>query len=348
MGAHIPIAKPDLAGNELKYVTDAVKSGWLTHRGKYEPLFEKALTAYLGKPTIATSSGTGALHLALLALGIGPHDEVIVPNLTFAAPASAVLAVGARPVLVDVRRDQPTLDWYEVKAKVNHKTKAIIPVHLFGEDADVKYFRNAAIIEDACEAFGYIKPRGDFFCLSFYGNKIITTGEGGALTGPDLTIAAKYRDGGFNQEYYHDTPGLNYRMTNLQAAVGCAQIERIQSILDARNKVLEIYKSLPGVGKWLRVVTTDRPEHLRSYLKAHGVETRPMFYPLHLMPPYKQYGGFPNSEYWWKNSVLLPVTVTEDQAHFIVEKVNEHFNICGSGTGGSGLVAQIGSQLEYS
>lgn len=348
MVAHIPIASPDLSGNELKYVTDAVKSGWLTHRGKYEPLFEKALTAFLGKPTIATSSGTGALHLALLALGIGPHDEVICPALTFAAPASAILAVGARPVLVDVRKDQPTLDWEEVRHKVNHKTKAIIPVHLFGEDAGIKYFRQAAIIEDACEAFGYLKPRGDFACYSFYGNKIITTGEGGALAGDDLTTAGKYRDGGFNQEYYHDTPGLNYRMTNLQAAVGLAQIERIQSILDARNKVLEIYKTFPGVGKWLRVVTTDRPEHLRSYLKAHGVETRPMFYPLHLMPPYKDNGSYPNAEWWWKNSVLLPVTVTEDQAHFIVDKVHEHFDLCRGTDGGSRMVAQSRPEFEYS
>lgn len=344
----IPMAQPDLSGNELKYVTDAVSSGWLTHRGKYEPLFEQALSAYLGKPTIATSSGTGALHLALLALGIGPTHEVIVPNLTFAAPASAVLAVGATPVLVDVRRDRPTIDWEEVKHKVNYRTKAIIPVHLFGEDAGIKYFRQAAIIEDACEAFGYLKPRGDFSCYSFYGNKIITTGEGGALAGPDLSSAKSYRDGGFTAEYYHEVPGLNYRMTNLQAAVGCAQIERIQSILSARKKVLEIYKTLPGCGKWLRVVTSDDPEHLRAHLKAHGVETRPMFYPLNLMPPYKSRGTFPNSEWWWKHSVLLPVTVTEDQAHFIVDKVNEHFDICGSADSGSNVVTQSRLECEYS
>jgi len=326
----IPIAQPDLSGKELEYVTDAVKSGWLTHRGKYEPLFEKALSAYLGKPTIATSSGTGALHLALLALGIGPHDEVFVPNLTFAAPASAVRAVGARPVLVDVRKDQPTLDWEKIKHKINFRTKAIIPVHLFGEDAGIKWFRNAAVIEDGCEAFGYLKPRGDFACYSFYGNKIITTGEGGALSGSSLDIAQSYRDGGFDQNYYHSVPGLNYRMTNMQAAVGLAQIERVASILEARNKILEIYKTLPGCGKWLRVVTTEKPEHLRSYLKAFGVEVRPMFYPLNMMPPYKTAGEFSNSEWWWKHSVLLPVTVTEEQAHFIVEKVNEHFELCGT------------------
>ncbi len=329
--AVIPIARTDLSGNELEYVTDAVKSGWLTHRGKYEPLFEAALSQYLGKTTIATSSGTAALHLALLALGIGPGDEVIVPDLTFAAPASAVLAVGAKPVLVDVRFDQPTIDWSKVK--VTSRTKAIIPVHLFGEDAVVqaphlielenrftKAFREIPIIEDSCEAFGYVKPRGTFACFSFYGNKVITTGEGGALCGNSLELARKYRDGGFDSTYFHDTPGLNMRMTNMQAAVGLAQLERITTIVNNRDKILEIYKPLGGWGKWLKVIKGG-PE-LREHLQAHGIESRPMFYPLHRMPPYKnQHDFFPNSDWWWKNTICLPVTVTEDEARYIVEKV---------------------------
>lgn len=322
----LPISLPDLAGNEEKYVADAVSSGWLTHRGKYEALFEKSLSDRFGR-AIATSSGTGALHLALLSLGIGQYDEVIVPNLTFAAPASAVLAVGATPVLVDVREDNWCLDLNKALDAVTTRTKAIIPVHLYGESAG-KYLAKLfqlPVIEDNCEGFGYVEPTGTMTACSFYGNKVITTGEGGCLIGA-VEKAIKYRDGGFNSVYYHDTPGLNYRMTNMQAAVGLAQMERLDDILRKRQIALDIYNGrLSGRGKWLFVVDTPDPNDLADFLKDKGIETRPVFFPLNLMPPYKQEGDFSASHKAWRNGLCLPTGphIQQEQAHYVCDMVTK-------------------------
>jgi len=320
------LAQPDLSGNETKYVNDAVSSGWLTHRGKYEPLFEEALSKRFGK-AIATSSGTGALHIALQSLGIGKYDEVIVPNLTFAAPASVVLALGATPVLVDVDPQTWCLDLNKALDAVTRRTKAIIPVHLYGECAG-KYLAKLfqlPIIEDNCEGFGYVEPTGTMTACSFYGNKVITTGEGGCLIG-SVEKATKYRDGGFNSEYYHDTPGLNYRMTNMQAAVGLAQVERLDDILRKRQVGLDVYNQrLKGRGKWLFVVDTPDPKDMMAFLKESGIESRPVFYPMHLMPPYRQEGDFSNSVKAWRTGLCLPTGphLKQEQAHYVCEKVIE-------------------------
>src|SRR5260221_435510 len=171
---------------------------------------------------MATSSGHGALHIALLSIGIGPGDEVIVPDLTFGATASVVAAVGAKPVFVDVSPHTWGLDRELVKEKMTRKTRAIIPVHLYGEDAGD--FRDlGVVIEDACESLGFVPMRGLMTCYSFYGNKIITTGEGGMVCGY-LGSAREWRNGGFGKDYLCQCPGLNYRMRNLQPAVGLAQL----------------------------------------------------------------------------------------------------------------------------
>ena len=196
----LPFARPLLEGSEKKYLNECIDTGYVTHAGRFEGAFEEAFARRVGRPSIATSSGTGALHLALLSLGVGPGDEVLVPDLTFGATASVVLAVGAKPVLVDVDPDTWGMDKNRVLACLNKKTRAILPVHLYGEDAGGFEQFGIPVVEDACEALGMVPIRGRMACYSFYGNKVITTGEGGMLCG-DFGNAAKWRDGGFDADY---------------------------------------------------------------------------------------------------------------------------------------------------
>jgi len=329
----LSLARPILEGNEKKYLLECVETGYVTHAGRFEGEFEKAFGTRFNTPCIATSSGTGALHLALLSLGIGPGDEVIVPNLTFGATASVVLAVGARPVLVEVRQDTWGLDRERLLGVLNKKTRAIIPVHLYGEDAgDFRQF-GIPVIEDACEALGMVPIRGDFTAYSFYGNKTITTGEGGMLCGRDLRHAKDYRDGGFDAEYRNRVPGLNYRMSNMQAAIGLAQLERFDELLGKRIANVERYKrSLKGKGNWLFCVETDDPRGLQTYLKEHGIDSRPIFNPLHLSPAFRQFakGKYKVSESIWMRHLALPTGphVQEEQQEEVMRLVNLY--ICGA------------------
>jgi perosamine synthetase len=322
VGAPIPIAQPDLSGNELAYVTECVKTGWLTHAGRFEAAFEKAFSERFKTPCIATSSGTGALHLALLSLGIGHGDEVIVPNLTFGATAAVVLAVGATPVLVDVCEDTWGLDKANIPQALTALTAAIIPVHLYGEDAgDFRGF-GIPVIEDSCEALGFVPHRGHMTCYSFYGNKIMTTGEGGMLCG-DFGRAAEWRNGGFDSTYMPYLPGLNYRMTNLQAAIGLAQLERFDQLIEKRKINTAIYRTrLNGKGKWLFVMKTDNPYRIAQMLKSHGVETRPVFPPLSGSPAYRKYakGKYEVSESAWKG-LALPTDCSPDETNTICDLI---------------------------
>ena len=308
MGAFVALAKPDLSGNELKYLTECVTTGYVTHAGRFERDFEQAFSKRFNTTAIATSSGTGALHLALLSLGIGHGDEVIVPSLTFGATASVVLAVGAKPVLVDVEPETFGLDQRKVLSYLNRKTRAIIPVHLYGEDAgDFTQF-GIPVIEDACESLGTVPIRGRLTAYSFYGNKMLTTGEGGMLCG-DLGNAKEWRDGGFDETYSNTVPGLNYRMSNLSAALGLAQLERFDSLLGMRLANAARYKErLPGKGKWLFVVETKDPIGLQRHLKENGVESRPVFCPLHRSPAFRQYakGKYLGAEKVWQSGLVLP------------------------------------------
>jgi perosamine synthetase len=319
---------PDLSGNEAKYLQECIDSGYVTHAGRFERDFEQAFSARFGRPSLATSSGTGALHLALLSMGVGPGDEVVVPVLTFGATASAVLAVGAKPVFVDVRPDTWGLDRERVLGVLNKKTRAIIPVHLYGEDAgDFSQF-GIPVIEDSCEALGMVPIRGRMACYSFYGNKGLTTGEGGMLCG-DFGNAAEFRDGGFDGDYRHTVPGLNYRMSNLQAAVGLAQLERFDEMLAGRlRNVAEYQKHLKGKGKWLYCVETPDPRSLQQHLKDNGIESRPIFNPLHLSPAFRGYarGKYKVAEEIWQTHLCLPTGphLKKQEQEKVVSLVSQH------------------------
>lgn len=304
----IPLARPILEGNERKYLNECIDEGFVTHHGRFEREFEDAFSRKFGAPCIATSSGTGALHLALLSLGIGHLDEVIVPDLTFGATASVVLAVGARPVIVDIDPETFGLDKRLVLKSITRKTRAIIPVHLYGEDAgDFTQF-GIPVVEDACESLGMVPIRGRLAAYSFYGNKPLTTGEGGMLCG-ELGNAKEWRDGGFDAEYRNTIPGLNMRMSNMQAAVGLAQLERFDALLSSRQRNSDLFsRHLPGRGRWLFVTETKDPVGLQRHLKENGVESRPVFSPLHRSPAFRAYakGNYRGADKVWQQGLALP------------------------------------------
>jgi len=324
-----PVAEPEIGEEELKNVVEAVKSGWISSKGKFIEEFENLFAKYIGlKYGVATSNGTTALHLALSALNIGPGDEVIVPDLTFAATINAVMYTGAKPVIVDVNGDYWCMDPEKVKEAVTPRTKAVIPVHLYGHPCDMDAIMEIAerhglyVIEDCAEAHGAeykgvkVGSFGQISCFSFYGNKIITTGEGGMCLTNDEDLAEKMRmlrDHGMSpqKKYWHETIGFNYRMTNLQAAVGVAQLAKIEKFVDKKRKIAKIYAeelsklqdiTLHPEMPWAKCVywlytvllkekiNVDR-NMLMEKLAMEGIETRNMFYPLHEMPIYQEYAS---------------------------------------------------------
>lgn len=317
----IPLARPDLSGRERQYLLEAFESGYLTHHGEFEDRFEREFGKWIERPALAASSGTGALHLALLSLGVGRGDEVILPTLTFGATVAVVVQVGARPVFVDVDPDTWGINWRHARNKVTRRTKAIIAVHLYGEDAGVEDL-GVPVIEDSCEALGMVPVRGHCAAFSFYGNKVITTGEGGMLVG-NLGNARKFRDGGFTSDYDMTVAGLNYRMTNLQAAIGCAQLERIDELVERRLENAARFKVLKGRGKWLFVVECDNPVALAAHLRANAIETRPVFRPMHLTQAFGCYGKFKHAERIWETGLCLPTGphLTKEEQERVIELV---------------------------
>ena len=322
---HISLAQPQLTGNEYRYLMDAFLSTWISSTGKYVNRFEENFSKYCGvRYGVATSNGTAALHLALLALGIGAGDEVIVPDMTFAATINAVLYTGAVPVIVDIEEDSWCISPDEIEKAVTERTKAVIPVHIYGQPCNMEKICNIAekyglyIVEDCAEAHGAewngkkVGSFGDISCFSFYGNKVVTTGEGGMCITNNKELAEKmkvYRDHGMRKDrrYYHEVVGYNYRMTNLQAAIGTAQIERIDEILVWRRQLEEGYrqvlKDVCGVVlqrddlskrkkiTWLVsvLVEKDKRDSILVHLKENGIDTRTFFIPLSNMDIYRQY-----------------------------------------------------------
>ena len=324
----IPIAEPCLGNEELKNVVEAVKSGWISSKGKFIEEFEGKFARYCGvKYGVTSSNGTAALHLALKALGINKGDEVIVPDLTFIATASAVTYCNARPIFVDSHPEYWCIDPERMEEKITPKTKAIIPVHLYGHPCDMDAIMDIAedhglyVIEDAAEAHGAeykgrkVGSFGDVSCFSFYGNKIITTGEGGMC----LTDNEELREGMMvlrdhamdpNRRYWHDIVGFNYRMTNMQAAIGVAQLTKINQFIEKKRQIASWYKkgledlanhglmTLHPEMPWAKCVYwmysilvgdnfgINRDELIRL-LEKKGVDTRPFFYPISVLPPYK-------------------------------------------------------------
>lgn len=360
----IPIAEPDLDGNELAYLTDCIRSGWVSSRGGYVPRFEENVANWCGRRyAVSTSSGTSALHLALLAIGAGPGDEVILPALTYVASANAVAYTGAQPVFVDVELSSWNLDLNQVTSKVTPRTKAILAVHLYGHPVDMQVCMEIAeqhglwVIEDACEAHGaeYAGRRvgsiGHIGCFSFFGNKLITTGEGGMLLTDSCEladIARSLRDQAKTHElYWHSEIGFNYRITNLQAAIGVAQMERVDQFVAARRRIARLYDGFfkdttdlilyrePAWGVsvcWLYSLLV-KPEfgldrdHLIEYLAGREIESRTLFKPLPSLPAHWDGQSYPVAERLSQTGLSLPssVKLEPQQIEYIAQAV-----ICGA------------------
>lgn len=355
---NIPIAEPEIGKEELQNVVEAIRGGWVSSKGVFIEQFERSFSNYIGmKYGVATSNGTVALHLALAALGIGKGDEVLVPTLTFIATANAVTYTGAKPIFVDSHPEYWCMDPSKIEEKITDKTKAIIVVHLYGHPCDMNEVLRTAddhnlwIIEDCAEAHGAeyrnrkVGSFGVINCFSFYGNKIITTGEGGMCLTNNEELAEKMyilRDHGMNphKKYWHDVIGFNYRMTNLQAALGLAQLSKIDNIIRKKRVISKMYSSffedleditLPPEMPWaknvfwlysLLVRKGNRDEIL---LKMHekGVETRPLFYPIHTMPPYQDLEVYPIAEKLSESGLSLPSStkLKEEQIYEIAQNL---------------------------
>lgn len=320
----IPVIKPSLGGKELEYLTECITTNWVSSKGAFIQRFEQLFSRlHNDRPAITTSSGTTALHLALIALGIGEGDEVIIPDITFAASANAVLYCNANPVLCEIEKQSLCIDIDKAQSLVTSRTKAIMPVHLYGHACDMTRVMQFAkknalkVVEDCAESLGtkwdgkIVGTFGDAAAFSFFGNKTVTTGEGGMILFKDERICAEakeLRDHGMSvdRRYWHNKIGFNYRMTNLQAALGLAQLERFEDIIYAKRRVGMSYINmlssckkiahLPHLSSkvvdtfWLFTIIFDQSvnrDTIIDKLRGFGIETRPVFFPLHTMPPYQ-------------------------------------------------------------
>jgi perosamine synthetase len=359
----IPIAEPEIGEEELRNVTEAVKSGWVSSKGPFIEEFENSFSKYIGTEYgLVTSNGTTALHLALVALGIGKGDKVLVPSLDFISVANAVTLTGAKPIFLDSHPDYWCIDPSKIVERIDKQTRAIIAVHLYGHPCDMdKIVKIAAdhdlyLLEDCAEAHGAEyrnKKTGSFgiiSCFSFYGNKIITTGEGGICLTDDRKLAEKMkilRDHGMNpdRKYWHDVIGFNYRMTNLQAALGVAQLRKIDHLIESKRTIARLYaeqlKELPSVIPapempwaknvyWLYSVLVE--ETLRNKLidifEKQSIEVRPFFYPSHILPPYKSSLQLPVAEELSRKGINLPsgFNLSENHVRRITDLMREVLN----------------------
>lgn len=342
---YLPVAKPMLDAHELELVSECVITGWVSSGGSFVNQFEELMATYCHTEyAISCSSATTGLHLSLLASGIGHGDEVIIPTLTFIATANAVSYTGAKPVLVDSEPKTWNIDPAKIREAITSKTKAIIPVHLYGHPADMDMINDIAreynlmVIEDAAEAQGAThkgKPVGalsDVAVFSYFGNKIITTGEGGMIVTNNKEIAEKsriLRDHGMSPErrYWHEVIGYNYRMTNIQAALGVAQMGKIDRIIKRKKEIAKQYevhlqnisgitlpKEMPWAVNiyWLYTILVDEDltgcsiEYLMSILRSNEIESRPFFPPIHKQPAYVTSQTFPVAEKISSSGISLP------------------------------------------
>ena len=357
--APVQVAKPHLTHREFRSVLDAFISCWISSKGPYVSKFEDEFRKFIGvEHGIAVSNGTVALHLALVALGVGPGDEVIVPDLTFAATINAVLYCGATPVIVDVDPTTWCLTRKLVEGACTSRTKAIIPVHLYGRPAEIGPItrfaksRGIAVIEDCAEAHGAryagrpVGQFGDINCFSFYANKIVTTGEGGmCLTDSDelASTLRLLRDHGMSPDrsYWHERVGYNYRITNLQAAIGESQLWQIETTLRRNASIAAHYREalrgIPGIRfpptrpdecdpvVWLACVQVPADKRLPIMHAAYqaGIEMRPFFHPLSALPPYSKYArACPVSDELAATGINLPTSnAVDDQVVARVARV---------------------------
>jgi len=348
----IQVMSPQLDGHEIDYVTDCLRTGWISSQGAYVKRFESEFAVRCGVPhALAVSNGTVAIHLALVALGVGEGDEVIVPDLTFAATINTVIHAGATPVIADVDPVTWTLDPAAVERLITPRTKAIMPVHLYGHPCHMDELMAIArkhgllVVEDCAEALGSLykgRPVGSFgdaATFSFFGNKTITTGEGGMTLFRDAEVAARatmLRDHGMDKQrrYWHLEVGYNYRMTNIQAAIGVAQMERLDAFVQAKRNLAAVYTdglmAIGGLvpppeepwafnGFWLYSCLVEEGfglgrDEVMDRMARNGIETRPLFHPLHVMPPYTRFilpgQEFPVSSGLSRKGLSLPSSVT--------------------------------------
>ena len=359
----IPVYQPDLSGSEKRYVLECLDSTWISSKGRFIAEFENGCAKFVGaKYGVGVCNGTVALHLALITLGIGPGDEVIVPTLTYIAAVNAITYTGATPVFVDSLPDTWQMDPADVQRKLTPRTKGIMAVHLYGHPCDMKTLAALAhehdvfLIEDCAEAFGtrfqgrHVGTFGDIACFSFFGNKTITTGEGGMVITDDKTLferARHFKGQGLaaQREYWHDVIGYNYRMTNICAAIGLAQLERANEFITKKRQLAQMYREeLAGVpvslhsefgeathSHWMISILVENAadrDPLREQLRTAGIETRPLFYPAHTMPMYAtRYQRHPVAENLAWRGINLPSWpgLTRAQVKEIAGTVHSHF-----------------------
>lgn len=365
-GRTYPVAETYLVGNERAYLNQCIDSNWISSRGPFVDKFERAFAREADcEHAVACANGTVALHLVLAALGIGPGDEVILPAFTMIATANAVQYTGAKLVLVDSEPMSLNIDPALIERAITKNTKAIIVVHTYGHPAqmhrllEIADARDLYLIEDAAEAHGAEisgKRVGSFGLagtFSFYANKIVTTGEGGMVTTCDAEfgqIVRRLRDHAFHPErhFWHEYVGFNYRMTNLQAAVGLAQTERIDEIVAARQRLtgwyhdrlrncpgLRLPQESPGMRSvfWMYGIRVNSSfgctsHALRVQLAARGIETRSFFVPMHIQPIYiDQFRGqsFPVAEDLCRTGLYLPTSeaLTEKDINWICGQIED-------------------------
>jgi len=324
----IAITRPSITQLEIDYVTDAITNGWGEKCYDYIKRFEKEFASYLGaKHALATASCTGAIHLALMALGVKAGDEVIIPDITWIASAAPVLYIGAKPVLVDVLPDTWCIDTSKIEAAITSRTKAIIAVHVYGNTAEMDKVmqiarkHNLKVLEDAAEALGSVYhgkkagTMGDMAVFSFHGTKTISTGEGGMVVTDDTSLINRAqilndhgRDPKVGKTFWMAEYGYKYKISNLQAAMGCAQIERADELVEKKRENFSWYKKLfsdsekyqlnpePAGTKnsyWMPTVIFDRKlnvdrDRLLIHLKENNIDSRPFFYPLSSLPMFSK------------------------------------------------------------
>ena len=359
---YIPISQPSITQKEIDYVTDAVESGWVSSLGEYVEKFEKMFCEYCDtKYSLTTSNGTVALHLALAALDINQEDEVIVPDFTFVATANAVKYLGAKVITVDIDEETYCISPKAIEKAITSKTKAIVPVHLYGHPANMDEINkiaknnNVFVIEDAAEAHGAeingekVGGLGEAGIFSLYGNKIITSGEGGIITTNNHILYEKMkylRDQAMSYEkrYWHTEIGFNYRMTNLQAALALAQLERINKILDKKLEIFSWYhnylnningiKLNPKLDNYKNVYwviciellnfSENERDTLMAKLNEKHIDSRPYFYPISEMPMYSSVYT-PVTKLISKRGINLPsyYDITQDQVLYICKELKK-------------------------
>jgi len=359
----IPVYQPYFHGNEKRYVNECLDSSWISSKGKFISEFEEKFASYTGAAhATSVCNGTVALHLALLALDIQPGDEIIVPTLTYIASVNTIIQTGAKPIFVDSLAETWQIDPADVRRKITPKTRAVMAVHLYGHPCDMQPLmaicnaHNLLLIEDCAEAFGtyyrgqHVGTFGDIATFSFYGNKTLTTGEGGMVTMKDKMIyarAAHLKNQGVSHgvQYWHDIVGYNYRMTNICAAIGLAQLEKVDEILSKKRDLAERYKqglkNLPLITHeetgdvthsfWMCSILLNEAKDrdpLREHLTAAHIETRPLFYPVHLMSMYgKQNEKHPIAESLGSRGINLPSWpgMAHEQADKVIKTIEEYF-----------------------